>query len=435
MKKILILFLCIIVFYPSAVFAGNVKMTEEYMEESGFYRYYLDDEYYIESNVQLGAVVKNIVKLTYNDYVNVVLYKDGEIQPYESGDYIYGDGEYTVVVKNDINTGRVNFILDTVSAESIDLEDEFYNSIKFTQSYDTDRRMYKEDMGEFYTLYSTVPNLSVTNKGVRIYFNEDESAYISGEKDGEEIEVLSGKLYSEPGYYSINVVYDVDTSLGDDYLEDVNESDLYAFSEESMDQAEAYTPSESQIYGSVATVAEFKFLIVNTPQNRLNYINPPQDYIISSIILDGKRVDIKDNSFYKTESDGQYKITFKSVDGTMPDYSFSYVKDRKAPTLTLENIGDGGIAKDKLLIVKNDKNSQTEISSNGSVLKFENDVIDTDGLYKIKVTDEAGNFNSYLVNVDIPIHISIIFILFIIAVAVIAIWLYVKHIGSNIQIR
>lgn len=435
MRKLFILILCIIAVNPWAVFAKNVEMTEEYMEENGFYRYYLDDEYYIESSVQLGAVVKNIVRITYNDYVNVVLYKDGEVLPYESGDYIYGDGEYTVVVKNDSDTGRVNFILDTISAENIDLEDEFYNTIKFTQSYDTEKRMYKEDMGGFYSLYTTVPNLSVTNKNVKIYFNEDERAYITVEKDGEEIEFSSGKLLSEPGYYLINVVYDVDTSFGDEYLSGIDESDLYSFSEEKMEQAEAYTPTESEVYGSVATVAEFKFLIVDSSQNRLNYINPPQDYAISSIIFDGKKVDVKNSNFYKTENDGQYKITFKSVKGNMPDYSFSYVRDRKAPTLTLENLGEGGIAKNKLSVLKDDNNSQVEISSNGAVLEFENNVIDADGLYKIKVIDEAGNFSTYLVNVDIPVHISIIAVLIVIAVLAGGIWLYVKHIGNNIQIR
>lgn len=435
MKRILIFLLCIIFIYPSAVFARDVNMSEEYMEDSGFYRYYLDDDYYIESSVRLDSVIDNVVRLTYNDYVNVMVYKDGEDINYNSGEIIYGDGEYTVVVKNNTDTGRINFIINTISAESIDLEDEFYNTVKFTQTYDTERKMYRENMGDFYSLYATVPNLSVANRGVRIYCDSDERASISALKDGEEIAFSSGKLYSDPGYYCINVIYDVDTSQNREDMSDIDESDLYGFSEEEMEEAEAFTPSGNELYSAVATVAEFKFYITGGTENRLNYINPPQDYEISSVLVDGKRVNIANSSFYKTESDGQYKITFKSVKADMPDYSFSYKRDRSAPTLTLEGLGEGGIAEKSLAVIKNDNSSQVEISSNGAVLEFDNDIISTDGLYKIKVTDEAGNFNTYLVNVDIPINISIIAVAAVIVAAAVAVLLYIRHIKNNIQVR
>ena len=435
MKKILIILLYMFILFPLSAFGAEVSMTEEYMEQSGFYRYYLNDEYYIESTVRLGSVVDNIVRLTYNDYVNVVLYKDGEVLPYESGDYIYGDGEYTVVVKDDEDIGRINFILDTISSEDIDLEDEFYNNIEFTQSYSRDSGMYRQDMEGYYSLYTSIPNCAITDKGVRVYFNEDERAYITATKDGEEFNLSSGKLYSEPGYYSINVVYDVDTSLGEEYLDGIDESDLYDFSEEDMEEADVYTPTQSNVYGYVASVASFSFQITKGAENLVNYINPPIGYKISSVILDGKQLEVENSSLYKTLSDGQYRIVFQSINSDMPDYSFNYRRDRSAPRLTLKGIDAGGIARDQLEIIKQDESSQVEITGNGMSLSFEDNIIDVDGLYKINVTDEAGNFNSYMVRVEVPVRIGIAVILPLILVVIGAILIYIKYTGSHIQIR
>ncbi|MCD8089617.1 MAG: hypothetical protein LUD81_03170 [Clostridiales bacterium] len=80
------------------------------MENTGYYRYYLDDDNYIQSTVRLEGVVENIAQITYGDEVTVIVYKDGEALAFYSGDYIYGDGKYTVVIKNGDDIGRINFI-------------------------------------------------------------------------------------------------------------------------------------------------------------------------------------------------------------------------------------------------------------------------------------------------------------------------------------
>lgn len=434
MKKIIAFIICLMAAFPVSAFAKNVRITERYMEDSGFYRYFLEDDYYIESNVQLGSVVKNIVKLTYNDYVKVTIYKDGEIQPYSSGEFLYGAGEYTIVVKRDEDIGRISFIIDNSPSEDIDAEEEFYNTVDFVQTYDLEQKMYKESIGTAYSIYSTVPNFAVSNKAVRVYTPKNDRASISIVKDGKELEYKSGKLFTEAGYYTISIAYDMDNSENDD-LEEISESDLYGFSEEKMNNAELENPSGNDIYSTVVTVAELKFLIIDKPQNKLNYINSPQDYIISSVLLNGKRLSIEDEKQYKVEEEGLYQITFKGIDGTLPDYRFNFEKDVVAPTLELENINSKGIAKDRLKISKNDNNSQIEISSNNAALDFEANVINIDGLYSIKVIDAAGNSNTYMVNVSKSYHISIIWLLLAIIGAGGGIWLYVRHIKNNIQVR
>ena len=119
----------------------------------------------------------------------------------------------------------------------------------------------------------------------------------------------------------------------------------------------------------------------------------------------------------------------------MPDYSFNYRRDRSAPRLTLKGIDAGGIARDQLEIIKQDESSRVEITGNGMSLSFEDNIIDVDGLYKINVTDEAGNFNSYMVRVEVPVRIGIAVILPLILIVIGAILVYIKYTGSHIQIR
>ena len=245
----------------------------------------------------------------------------------------------------------------------------------------------------------------------------------------------SGKIFSEPGYYTVNIVYDVDSNEEYDDMSDVSESELYNFSEEAMDEAEAYTPDESNVYGAVATVAEYRFYVSKGVENKLNFINPPQDYVISSIVIDGKKADINDNMLYKVTADGTYIVTFESTDGIMPDYNFTYRRDRTAPRLELAGLGEGGIAKGSLAVNKTEDDTEIVISSNGSPLVFSNNVIDIDGLYQIKASDDAGNVSAYLVNVDIPMSINPAAVIVVAVIIAGGLWVYIKHIKSDIKVR
>ncbi|MCC8015746.1 MAG: hypothetical protein LIO87_11245 [Eubacterium sp.] len=432
MKKLFITL--ILILFPVCVFGAEVKVNEKYMEDTGFYRYSIDDDNYITSSVRLESVIDNIVKISFNDYVSVVIYKDGKVLEFHSGDYIYGDGEYTIVIKNGDDIGRIKFILNTISLDTLNLEDSFYNHINFEQTYDSERNMFKESMGELFSLYTTVPDGALTEKGVKINFNSsDQDAYITVMKDGEEIDYKSGSTITEAGCYSVNVVYDVDRGSYED-LKGVTESDLYSLSDEDFN----YNDSEEDYYSGVDYIAEtasFTFRIVDTPQNLLNYVNPPRDYVISSVMLDGKKINFSDETLFTAEADGEYKFIFKNPEGILPNYSFTYERLRKMPTLTIEGVGKGGIAEDKVVFTPNEDYTAVQVSVNGVQTDFEGNVIDKDGLYSITVSDDAGNTNTYMVNVDIPLRINPVLALIVIIAAGAAGYFYIRYIRNNIQIR
>ena len=196
MKKILtcVIFFVLLILQVSFIYADEVKVKEKYMENTGYYRYYLDDDYYIESSLKLEAVISSVVKITYNDYVTVMLYKDGKPQEFSSGDYIFGDGEYTIVIKKDNKVGRINFIFDIVTEEDIDIEENFYNDVELVQSYDSKSGLYRQKMNEEYSLYTSIPNYAITNKNVKVYAKDSKQAYVVVTKDGEEVVFADGKL-------------------------------------------------------------------------------------------------------------------------------------------------------------------------------------------------------------------------------------------------
>ncbi|MCD8091176.1 MAG: hypothetical protein LUD81_11265 [Clostridiales bacterium] len=422
----------LLILFPICVFGAEVSVTERYMEDTGFYRYYLNSDIYFESAVRLETVVDNIVRVTYNDYVSLTVYKDGRAQTFSSGDYIYGDGEYVIVMRDGDNVGRVSFVLDTVSLESINLDDKFYNYTAFSQSYDTERKMYKESIGSFYSIYTSLPDRGITDKSVKVVYSSDDKAYITVTKDGEEISYSSGKLFTEAGCYSISIIYDTDYAEMAE-LEGISENDLEALSEEEFN----YSDSEDYYSGLdyIAAAAEFKFRIVDTPQNLTNFINPPRDYIISSVMLDGKKIDFDDETMFRAEKDGEYKFIFKNPEGKLPNYSFSYERLKEIPTLKLEGLGPGGISEDRVVIIKNQEYAEVEIHKNGVKFEVLDGVIDEDGLYSIVAGDEAGNVNTYMVNIDIPLRLNLWYLAVFIIAAGAGAGVYIRYIKNNIRIR
>ncbi len=428
-----LIFTLFLILFPVSVFGAEVRVTEKYMEDTGFYRYYLNNDIYFESTMRLEAVVSNIVKITYNDYVSLSLYKDGASKSISSGDYIYGDGSYVIVMRDGDNVGRVSFVLDMVSMETINLDDSFYNNVTFEQSYDAERKMYKESMGSIYSIYTSVPDRGITDKSVKIVYASDSKSYITVTKDGEEISYSSGKLFTEPGCYCVNIVYDTDTADMIE-LEGITESDLESLSEADMNYSESDEDYSNELE-YIAATAQFKFRILDTPQNLTNFINPPRNYIISSVMLDGKKVDFEDETLFKAEEDGEYKFIFKNPAGKLPNYSFSYKRLKKIPTLSFEGIGKGGVSEDKVIITENQDYGEVEIHKNGVKYEASEGVIDEDGLYSIKVKDEAGNENTYMVNIDIPLRLNLWYLAAFIIIAAAAVLIYVRYIRNNIQIR
>ncbi len=427
MKKAIIITYILMLLFSVSSFAASIGLEETYIEDTGEYRYYLDERNYVTSSQQLGKIVGNVIKFTYNDYTYVSLKKDGEDVEILSGGYIYGNGSYTLTVSNGKDSGSIGFIIKEPSAEDLDSDESFYNKTSFTQSYSAEDNMYSLSMRELYTFRSTIPNYAVTDGSVKIYTPSDRKMSITAYKDGVETGFSSGKTFSDPGYYVLSFVYD-SADINDEMY---TESDLQGFSDEAMENAALNADSS---YFNIADVAIYSFYIIDGPQNRLNYIDPPQDYNISSVMLEGQKQTVE-GSFYKTEKDGNYRILFKSIDGTLPDYTLNFSRDTTAPTLTLEGVGAGGIAKNNFRIVKDNENTEVEIYKGGVLQEDAPEDINTPGLYRIVALDSAGNSNTYVVNLKIKSAVTILWLILLLIVSAAAVKLYSSYIGKNIHIR
>ncbi len=427
MKKI-IAFICIALFsLLSAVnaFAEEKKLTETYIEDTGDYRYYLDERNYVTSSQQLGRIVENVIKFTYNDYTYVSLTKDGENCDIVSGGFIYGDGNYTLTISNGKDTGSISFIMRQPSGE-LSEDENFYNKSAFTQAYSAEKGLYALSLRELYTFYSPIPNYAVTDKPVKLLTPADDRMDITVYKDGEEIKYASGKTFSDPGYYVLSFVYD-SADLDD---ERYTESELQGFSDEAMDNADIVVDDS---YFNIADIALYSFLIIDKAQNKLSFINPPQDYTISSVMLDGQKQNV-DTRFFKAVNDGNYRILFKNPSGVLPDYTLNFTRDTESPVLRFENVGPGGIARNKFRIIKDSDDTVVQIYKGGMPYESTAEVTEA-GLYKITASDSAGNTNAYIINLKKKYTWAYLLVIPLAAVFIAGIKLYSVYIGRNIQIR
>ncbi len=427
MKKF-ITFICIAalsLLSAGNVLAAEIRLRESYIEDTGDYRYYLDERNYVTSSQQLGRIVENVIKFTYNDYTYVSLTKDGENCEIVSGGYIYGDGNYTLTIGNGKDSGSINFIMRQPSGE-LSEDENFYNKSVLTQAYSAEQGLYSFSLGGLYTFYSPIPNYAVTDKPVKLLTPADDRMDITAYKDGEEINYSSGKTFSEPGYYMLSLVYD-SADIDD---ERYTEGELQGFSEQAMDNADIVVDDS---YFNIADIAIYSFVIIGGPQNKLGFINPPQDYTISSVVLDGQKQPVS-TKFFKPVNDGNYRILFKNSSGILPDYTLNFTRDTAAPTLRFGNVGLGGIAINKFSIIKDSDNTVVEVFRSG--VPYENTAeITESGLYRITATDSAGNTSAYIISLKKKYTAAYLLLIPLAIAVVVGIKLYSAYIGKNIHIR
>lgn len=428
MKKISIIGLMIALALSANVYGAEKRLSELYMEETGEYRYYLDEKNYVTSSQQLGGIVRNVIKLTYNDYTDVKLVKDGEAEEVISGGFIYGNGNYTLTLSNGTDSGSIDFIIKELSAEDMTTEDDsFYTKVMISQSYSEERNMYALSLGNMYTFYSDVPNRSITDKAVKIYAPADERVDINVYKDGRETSFRSGKTFSEPGYYVFSLVYDSADIDDDRYTEE----ELSGFSDEAMENADI---EDGSTYMSIADISIYSFSIIKGPQNRLEFVNPPQDYKISSVMQEGRR-QTPEGSFYKLSSDGNYRILFKNPSGILPDCTLDFTRDTKPPRPVFEGVGDGGIAENSFGIIKDDEDTVIEVYKGGLIQNNAPSDITDEGLYRIVAYDSAGNSSAYMINLKKSSKWLLLLIIPPAVGSLLAVRLYSRYVSRNIHIR
>lgn len=416
------------------------KLKEEYNKDTGEYRYYLDKSNYVTSSKQLGKITEGTVKLTYNDYTEVSLKKDDEYVDIVSGGYIFEEGNYILTLSSGTKSASVSFILKKPDTD-FDAENVFYSISPLTQAYSADNGMYLLSVGNRYTFYSSVPNYCITDKPVKVYMPSDEKLDLKVYKDGSEISFASGKTLYETGYYVFETVYDIaeDEEITDEeIMSEATDDEVYAIANDDISDEElsalADDSTDFDNSLSIAEVSKFSFCIIDPEKDNVGIISPPQDHIIASVTLDGKKINT-DKNFFKAEKDGSYRLIFKDKAGILPDRTLAFKRDTKPPALDFENVGRGGIARGSFRIIKKDDDSTVTIYKNGEPKEGLSDVIEEEGLYRVMASDSAGNSRVYLIRLKKNFTGYVLYAAAAIFAAAAGIWLYSSYVGKNIHIR
>ncbi len=443
MRKIRVCILTAIFVFALALTAyAAERLKETYNEDSGEYRYSLDKDNYVTSSKQLGRIVEGAVKLDYGSDVEVSLEKNGKAAEITSGGIVFEEGNYVLTVSDGEERASVNFMIKKTDAD-LDSENVFYSISPVEQSYSAKDGMYHMSVGGRYTFRCNVPNLCITDRPVKVYMPSDEKLDVKVYKNGGEISFSSGKTFYEPGYYVFENVYEIaeDEELTDEeIMSDASEEEKTALAgdditdEEIAALAENGDGTDGEENLGIADVSKFSFCITDGPQSAVGIISPPQDHIIASVTLDGKKTET-DKNFFKAEKDGNYRIVFRNEAGKLPDRTFAFTRDTMPPTLDFENVGSGGIARGNFHIIKKDKGCNVEIYKNGELRDDLPDTIEEEGLYRIIASDDAGNSRVYMIRLKKGYEVYIFYFTAAILAAAVGIWLYSSYIGKNIHIR
>lgn len=161
---------------------------------------------------------------------------------------------------------------------------------------------------------------------------------------------------------------------------------------------------------SSQTVQPLSFTIVNITTGALDSYQVPQGFSITSIVRDSEQQPfVADEASLITE--GDYIVTYQ-CNATGLTYSLSVNVDHTPPQLELANVRDG-VAGGPVDISDVEEGCAISITCDGKPISY-NKRLTQNGIYRIVLTDIAGNTNIY--NFRITFYFNVTSILFIITV-------------------
>jgi len=331
-----------------------------------------------------------IVTWTASDIVIVTYSRNnGESIEILSGAVLSDEGEYTIVVTNDLGT-------QSIKTFTIDKTLDYVLLINNVQTV----------------------GIEVTNNDVMIVNNEPLS--IMATRNVNPYDYKFGQIISDEGIYSfcisdeygnaatvtivIDKSVDLNATIGngvisnDDVIvsstEKVNlivtkDGEKYEyeigskFTEEGLYKLTAY-----DLYGNEKTLS---FQIVKGAKNVIDY-TLGSDVEIKSIMLDGEAIQPDENRL-NFIVDGTYFVVCKA-DGK--EYSFELVLDTTAPTVSLNGISNGDKGNVTVTITDLSEDGTVEVYRDGERIEYNlGDELKEYGNYEVRVKDKVGNERTY----------------------------------------
>ncbi len=139
----------------------------------------------------------------------------------------------------------------------------------------------------------------------------------------------------------------------------------------------------------------FYFTIIGGRDNTLGAVPAPERFVISEVLLDGRRQKIPEERCFFLGGDGEYQIRFQAADREGLSVETRFVRDTQAPFLSFSPEPQGGAASGAVEFVPSEPDCRVYINYNGSRGYAVSSTLTSVGNYGLSVVDEAGNAREY----------------------------------------
>ncbi len=240
-------------------------------------------------------------------------------------------------------------------------------------SYNASTQRYTYTLPDQSSFSLSIPNTAVTTQPVQLLL-PDNMQIESCQQDGVSI-------YQESNSFKDAATYDLT---------------ILSIGEGSVDES---NPSEVKMGENYRFHLHFQ--ICDNINNLLEYVQAPEDFVLSAVTRNGVRQTVEKNHYF-LPGDGSYVFEFRSEEGNLP-YELRYTFDATAPRLSFigldaENVGRGRIQvrSPEICTTEVMHGSETYNLKQNSQEKIE-DSLSGVGVFRLTAQDNAGNSRSYIV--------------------------------------
>lgn len=191
----------------------------------------------------------------------------------------------------------------------------------------------------------------------------------------------------------------------------------------------AYVLSESMSGGK--NVEILRFTILNTVTGKLESFRVPAGFVLSNVSLDGVEID-HEQTVVSLSKEGKYNINYRCPNAELV-YSTSFIVDHTPPTLALNEVKDG-VAKGPVDISDLEEGANIGIWLNGEQVPYMEELTGS-GVYRIVVSDEAGNRSDYQFTIQVYFNISALFLFLALFVLLALVGGYVLYSRKHLRVR
>ena len=389
---------------PMTVYGVEVDLRRVAAEDEEIYRYEFPNGLGVETTIPMGSSDQMITIFAFDEGIEYQMYRDGEQIVYSQDDLLMEDGDYVLHMKAQDYTATFEFSLSG-SAEEYDIS---FGSIVTVQkldggySHSKQRFVYTFPNGASVT--ANIPIGNISSSHVTFSF----SGAVSGTllKDDAPADFTVGETISEEGVYRLSL-----TAMPD--ITDATEG--------TFDDMET---TDTNIYK-----ADFCFRILSSPCSDMGVYNPPQDFEITGVSLDGKAAEFS-SDYCLLDKDGSYSFQLRHKADSSVTGKASLQIDRLAPYLTFPQGGAGGEAEGTVLLRKSEESAEVTILKDQEPYLGDPTKLTDPGYYQITIRDEAGNQREYRLRLTEAFHFSwttLVIILLIAAAVVVAIAVFARR--------